>query len=220
MDQLFKYAQIEQDIGLDLDTLFKALKNGVYVKIEDYPVSYSEKGEPLKAGIYFVPGKYWSYSSYFEDSGDCLSTEYLNPALILPLKTYGKKWALTKEELSQPEDITADLFAVSPEMQITPFMLLKALQDGIWSRGGFYSSELADEPVFIPRPSVSYLPYEEYDSHHSELPLIDDEKVLCIYTMHVDWIVRSTRVKDYGRTWALTKEELDYDWSAKPKKSK
>lgn len=216
MDQLFKYAQIEQNIGLDLDTLFKALKNGIYVKIEDYPVSYSNKGEPMKKGVYFVPGKYWSYSACSEDFGDCLITEYFNPALILPLKTYGKRWALTQEELSQPADITSDLFAVSPEMQITPFMLLKALQDGIWSRGGFYSSKLEDEPVFIERPEVSYRPYEEYEYEEYEddyngLPLIEDDKVLCIYTRDYDYIVRSTRVKDYGRTWALTKEELKHD---------
>ena len=220
MDQLFKYAQIEQDIGLDLDTLFKALKYGIYVKIEDYPVSYSNKGEPMKGGVYFVSGKFWSYSACSEDSEDCLITEYFNPALILPLKTYGKRWALTQEELSQPEDITTDLFAVSPEMQITPFMLLKALQDGIWSKGGFYSSELENKPVFIERTEVSYLPYEEYDYHYSERPLIQDDKVLCIYTRDWDYIVRSTRIKDYGRTWALTKEELEYDWSAKPQKSK
>lgn len=72
---------IEEELGIDLTTLLKALKNGVYCeKCEDR----------TKMEI--------SYSEYFE----CFVFEDYN-SHIHKLSAYGKTWALTKGEIENDE---------------------------------------------------------------------------------------------------------------------
>jgi hypothetical protein len=84
-NELIEYKNIEEELGIDLITLFKALKNGIY--------------------IYANGGKY-------VDEGDCSflsninTINYSNKSFIsfkwkYYFKDYGKTWALTKEELEK-----------------------------------------------------------------------------------------------------------------------
>ena len=72
---------IEDELGIDLLTLFKALKNGIYVK--------------TKNGIskhYTIHLMKWQQTNTY-----CL---FYRPYSHIWFKDYGKTWALTKEELN------------------------------------------------------------------------------------------------------------------------
>ena len=85
-NKLFFLENIEEELGIELITLFKALKNGIwendkycnkilYLKPEDFTIILKEKY------IYYEWG--WPGPDYF----------------IYYFNDYGKTWALTKEEL-------------------------------------------------------------------------------------------------------------------------
>lgn len=76
--KLGQLEDIEQYYGVDLVSLFKALKDGVYVKVED--------------SIWYVPAEYVSINK------GMLFCDYNIPTYVL-LKDKGKTWAFTKEEL-------------------------------------------------------------------------------------------------------------------------
>jgi hypothetical protein len=71
---------IEEELGIDLVTLFKALKNGVYVK--------TKEGVSKHFTVHLMK---WQQTSTY-----CF---YYRPYSHIWLKDYGKTWALTKEEL-------------------------------------------------------------------------------------------------------------------------
>ena len=73
LDKLSQLEDIEEELGIDLITLFKAMKNGFYDKHFHY-------------GSAVINNGYICY--YFDESG-----------IRYKLKDYGKTWALTKEEL-------------------------------------------------------------------------------------------------------------------------
>ena len=80
-----KLEVIEEELGIDLLTLIKALKNGIYVK---YDSDFGFTGKPhivikkdKATEICFRDKKWWIQENEFM------------------LKDYGKTWALTKEEL-------------------------------------------------------------------------------------------------------------------------
>ena len=85
LDSIHKLGQledIEEELGIDLITLFKALKNGIWYK--DYKDSDCIKftkdiEEHINWKELIVPAKYTHISLSFKD--------------------YGKTWTLTKEEL-------------------------------------------------------------------------------------------------------------------------
>ncbi len=86
IDKLGAHEDIEQELGVDLVTLVKALKNGIWIK---YDSNFGE-GKPkiviqkdTATGICWRDGKWWI------EENDFL------------LKDYGKTWALTKEELQK-----------------------------------------------------------------------------------------------------------------------
>lgn len=83
IDKLGQLEDIEDELGIDLITLFKAYTNGFYVKGENdkqyIDFENSLNAIAFKNGEMFY-GHKWSY-------------QYVN------LKDYGKTWALTKEEL-------------------------------------------------------------------------------------------------------------------------
>ena len=84
-----EYKRLEQELGIDLITLFKALKNGFYYRrhfLVGEPILFSE---PLKKGIVFEVYADGFFLMFFEGRG--LSK--------LEMKYYGKTWALIKEEL-------------------------------------------------------------------------------------------------------------------------
>ena len=78
-EKLCQLEDIEDELGIDLITLFKALKNGIVIKdepLQNYPCSlnHNDIGWFLFVRTDGVLGSYY-------------------------LKDYGKTWALTKEEL-------------------------------------------------------------------------------------------------------------------------
>ena len=85
VDKLGKLEDIEEELGIDLITLFKALKKGVYVKFDSY---FGNIGE---LDIKIVKDN---------ATGICYRNKkwYLQEEETL-VKDYGKTWALTKEEL-------------------------------------------------------------------------------------------------------------------------
>ena len=81
LDSVHKLGQledIEDELGIDLITLFKALKNGVYMSTKHFDIVYCE----CPKIIHYKCG--WKLLVY---------------GATLSLTTYGKTWALTKEEL-------------------------------------------------------------------------------------------------------------------------
>lgn len=76
VDKLGQLEDIEEKLGIDLITLFKALKDGIYISKNDkrfIPVVLIHKNMILELEI--------GYKDY------------------VSVKDYGKTWALTKEEL-------------------------------------------------------------------------------------------------------------------------
>lgn len=69
---------IEEEFGVDLITLFKALKDGIYTTEGLGFIGYVELS--LLSDVWYLTN---------EEEG-----------LALPVETYGQFWALTKEELS------------------------------------------------------------------------------------------------------------------------
>lgn len=87
LDKLNQYTQLEKELGIDLFILFKALKNGVYVKNEYaydyYEIEYKKVRGIEKTGLSAI-------------SNIC---EFPECDEILCYSNYGKFWALTREEL-------------------------------------------------------------------------------------------------------------------------
>lgn len=78
--ELKQYKDIEDELGIDLITLIKALKNGIHKK--DYlDCCYDCK-------LRFMEGE-WYLAQQFDE----------NYSYIVKTKDYGKTWTLTKEEL-------------------------------------------------------------------------------------------------------------------------
>ncbi len=86
INKLGQLEDIEEELGIDLITLFKALKNGIYAKVY-IPMSFGAKEikflnvEKTGLGLYknFIRTNYGLYQ----------------------LKDYGETWALTREELKK-----------------------------------------------------------------------------------------------------------------------
>lgn len=84
---LKEYKQIEEELGIDLITLFKALKNGVY---------YFTNGNQLTKDYVYLSDNYINIGTH-----DKLSYSFMTAfgRETLLFKDYGKTWALTKKEL-------------------------------------------------------------------------------------------------------------------------
>ena len=76
--ELIEYKKIEKELGIDLITLFKALKDGVYVNTKWNGIMLFEHTRLVK------------YKNGWR---------LLSEGSVFYLTTYGKTWALTKEEL-------------------------------------------------------------------------------------------------------------------------
>ena len=121
-------------------------------------------------------------------------------------KRYHEKAASAHIKLGELEDI-------EDELGVSLATLFKALKDGIWSKGGFYSPCYLDaEPDFIPPNELEIGRdwYMQYDDD-TERNYVEEDNDLCFYKHDYDFEVCSVRIKDYGKTWALTKKELKCD---------
>lgn len=92
LDRLEQYKSIEKELGIDLITLFKALKNGVWTNQEQ---TY---GDAKQGKIRFFKVRLLLE----EKSIGCIHNSMWKGEEVIKrlyLKNYGKTWALTKEEL-------------------------------------------------------------------------------------------------------------------------
>lgn len=81
-DKVYKYENIEKELGIDLITLIKAISNGVWVKTKNdiskhLTVALKKRHHTKEYWLFYRP-----YSHIY-------------------LKDYGKTWALTREELEK-----------------------------------------------------------------------------------------------------------------------
>lgn len=91
-EDLCALEQIEKELGIDLITFFKALKNGIY------GTSYGEKLRKESAIIYVEPSKLKLHLNDEEPSFHYLWGFPYDTSIYL-FKDYGITWALTKERL-------------------------------------------------------------------------------------------------------------------------
>ena len=95
IEKLAKLEDIEEEIGITLITLFKALKQGyIYEKLEDEITKRDVDMLDFREGI---KGVCLDKSYEIDNYKQCYQTlKYING--------YGKTWALTKEELLEEEE--------------------------------------------------------------------------------------------------------------------
>ena len=100
VDKLGTLEDIEEELGIDLITLFKALKDGFYIKyngeiVHIFPDKHITINFWYNIINVFIPPKFFidckKGANYLSETID---EEYW-------FKDYGKTWALTKEELEQ-----------------------------------------------------------------------------------------------------------------------
>lgn len=84
-NKLGRIEDLEEELGIPLEVLFKALKEGIIINSNGILRNLS--------------GIVLRYNSYFE----CCFFEYGMGTAKVKLKDYGKTWALTKEELGNAE---------------------------------------------------------------------------------------------------------------------
>lgn len=88
-NKLSALEDLEQELGIDLLTLFKALKQDyIYVK------HYYGCGNTFKINKEFIQGL-----KYADDNTPVFWTDDWGKEHMVYIKDYGKTWALTKEEL-------------------------------------------------------------------------------------------------------------------------
>lgn len=102
-----KYEELEAELGIDLITLFKALKDGIFINKKGYVNSaYEDKKFNEEDSYYNSLQLYKSYDGYFlQDTyspyGDSECGEI---GCCVSLKDYGKTWALSKYDLEEQDD--------------------------------------------------------------------------------------------------------------------
>lgn len=79
LNELEQYKQLERELGIDLITLFKALKSGVWYREWKEPIKHTCGLRLLKSGK-----SCWGFD---------------NKNYYFPLKEYSKTWSLRKEDL-------------------------------------------------------------------------------------------------------------------------
>lgn len=100
---------------------------------------------------------------------------------------------------------------IEAELGIPLEVLFKALKEGIWTKGGNYDPCFLDAtPNFIKNLDlhIGYCGYSQYDSEEFD-NYFGENYALCIFTMDYEEHNYVTRLKDYSKTWALTREELE-----------
>ena len=87
--ELRRYKAIEKELGIDLVTFHKALKNGVYYKVTD-------KSSTNFGKIFFDRYVLWGWNQNPDGTHFAIMQ---SQSQSFNLKDYGKTWALSKEEL-------------------------------------------------------------------------------------------------------------------------
>ena len=96
LNKLGQLEDIEEELGCDLITLFKALKQGyIYVKLEDGIIKREVDMLDFKEGVRCV---LFDKSCQLDNNMQCYQ-------MLNYIQDYGKTWALTKEELEVEECI-------------------------------------------------------------------------------------------------------------------
>lgn len=91
IQKLGKLEDIEQELGIPLEVLFKALKEGAYTKIDGQ--IWKCKSIDIYHSDYF---KKYLLEAYCIENVETFDSSYEHQ---LNIEDYGKTWALTKEEL-------------------------------------------------------------------------------------------------------------------------
>lgn len=97
VDKLGKLEDIEEELGIDLITLFKALRNGIWTNQEQW------YGDEKQGKIRFFQVRLLLE----ENAVGCIHNSMWKGKEVirtLYFKDYGKTWALTKEELEDEKD--------------------------------------------------------------------------------------------------------------------
>lgn len=92
--KLGQLEDVEDELGIDLITLFKAVKNGIWIKFNMQSRTYNWKtGEDKETGdqIVFVKAPFKTLAENIAYFRRLFEKEYV--------ENYGKTWALTREEL-------------------------------------------------------------------------------------------------------------------------
>lgn len=103
---------------------------------------------------------------------------------------------------------------IEDELGIELIVLFNALKNGCWIRKGSHGTcYLEGKAIFIPNVYLHLNLYDYYTERQNEDSYDESEsqKDLCLFDMCYEDINNIARVRDYGKTWALTKEELEND---------
>jgi len=113
-------------------------------------------------------------------------------------------WEYKELKLGKLEDL-------EDELGIDLITLFLALENGIWSKGGYYRACCIENESHFIKPENIRLGRTWYgeQKHQEDYDYyIEEEDQLCLFEMEFEDEQYVVRVKDYGKTWALTKEEL------------
>ena len=92
LNKLGQLEDIEEELGIDLVTLFRALKQGyIYVKLEDGIIKRDVDMLDFKEGVRCV---LFDKSCQVDNNMQCYQ-------MLNYIQDYGKSWALTKKELEE-----------------------------------------------------------------------------------------------------------------------
>lgn len=120
IDKLGKLEDIEENIGISLEILFKAMENGIYY------VSRTSQKE-----ILFAKSVITNFEKY--KGNYCL---YIGNEIAIYFKDYGKTWALTKNEIVENQKTleTLTLSDCLSKMGMSIERFLEIFDKGIWIR--------------------------------------------------------------------------------------
>ena len=91
MQENKKYKSLEEELGIDLLILFKALKEGIYYKT-------------IHSGIYHIPDTCLEFEYAFGAFEIWVDGHKTLNNLVIQLKDYGTKWSLRKEDLEDEKE--------------------------------------------------------------------------------------------------------------------
>lgn len=107
--------------------------------------------------------------------------------------------------------ILSDYRELKDRLGCDPIKVIKALTEGCWMKKGYFGTPTClvnSEPIFINLPAILMMEYSEKEGRKAPLRFTSNEKELCLCYSEFGIPYGVARIRDYGKTWALTKEEL------------